>query len=76
VTIARDALGWDVTAAAASQPGRPIVELFTNEVPGFSKYKLAKSFVRWTRDHEAADLTADERAAFVDLLGRINKATK
>lgn len=76
VAVALDDLGWDVTAAAASQPGRPVVELFATEVQHFSKYKLAKAFLRWTRDHGAADITADERAAFVKLIDLINKATK
>jgi hypothetical protein len=46
VTAAKDDLAWDVTAVAAAQSGRPIVDIFTAEIPGFSKYRLAKAFLR------------------------------
>ncbi len=63
-------LGWDVEAKAAAQPGRPLVDILTKEAKGFSKYKLAKAYVRWTRDHDAGDLTADERARWKRLIER------
>jgi hypothetical protein len=75
VAVGRD-LGWDITALAASQPTRPVVEIFAAEIQDFSKYRLAKAYVRWTRDHAASDLAAHEREAFGDLIGRINKALK
>jgi predicted ATPase len=74
VTIAKNQLKWDVSATAAAQPTRPIVELFNAEVNGFSKYKLAKAFLRWTRDHNAGDLTNDERVCWKTLLGEIDAA--
>lgn len=76
VTVAKDDLGWDVTAAAASQHGRPIVDVFSSEIGDFSKYRLAKAFVRWTRSHEAADLTASERVQWEKMIHAINKALK
>lgn len=76
VGIAKASLGWDVEAKAAAQPGRPIVDLLSSEVSGFSKYKLAKAYVRWTRDNDASGLTADERDQWSALIGKINSALK
>ncbi len=76
VQVAIDDLGWDVRATAAAQPARPIVDIFTAEVPGFSKYRLAKAFLRWTRAHEASDLSTDEWSHWTALVGAINKALK
>lgn len=76
VTVAHKELGWDVRATSKSQPKRPIVELLNGEIKDFSKYKLAKAFVRWTRDHEASDLASDERAALASLMTKINNALK
>jgi hypothetical protein len=74
VSIAKSQLGWDVTAVAAAQPARPIADIFAAEVNGFSKYRLAKAFLRWTREHKAEDLTGDERSQWKTLIDAINKA--
>jgi hypothetical protein len=76
IAVAQDDLGWDVASVAKSQPNRPIADIFADRVSGFSKYKLAKAYLRWTREHAASDLTADERRDFGALIGQINKATK
>ncbi|MCB8978223.1 MAG: AAA family ATPase [Ardenticatenaceae bacterium] len=76
VKVAIDDLGWDVAATASSQVVRPIVDIFTAEVANFSKYKLAKAFLRWARAHEATDLTEDERSQWTKLIDAINKALK
>ena len=76
VKLAETQFGKDVSAKAKAQPKRPIVDLFAEEVPGFSKYHLAKAYVRWTRDHEAKDLTEEERAQWSLLIDKINKALK
>lgn len=76
MTIAKDDLGWDVMKTAAAQPKRPIVDIFTAEIPDFSKYKLAKTFIRWTRGHEASDLTAEERQQWETLITTINRVLK
>lgn len=73
VKIARDDLGWDVTTTASKQQGRPIVDIFESEVTDFSKYKLAKALLRWSRTHEASELTKDERAQFTALIESVNK---
>lgn len=74
VQVARDDLGWDVTATAAAQPQRPIVDILNKEISGFSKYKLVRAFIRWLAAHEVSNLTADEQAGVEKLLADINKA--
>jgi hypothetical protein len=76
VNVAKADLGWDIQATATSQPARPVVDIFAREIPGFSKYKLAKAYLRWTRIHDAADLTSDEQAQWRTLITLINKALK
>ncbi len=76
VRVAHDDLGWDVTATASVQDSRPIVDIFAAEVSEFSKYRLAKAFLRWARTHEASDLTEEERTQWTALIGAINKALK
>src|SRR6202165_4311277 len=77
LAVGRDDLGWDVAAQAAQQSTRPIVDVFADKFgPGFSKYKLAKAYLRWTRNHTAGDLTADERSQWSKLIEQVNKALK
>jgi predicted ATPase/energy-coupling factor transporter ATP-binding protein EcfA2 len=76
IDVAKADLGWDVAKVAAEQPARPLVDVFAAAIKGFSKYKLAKAYVRWTRDHDASELTADERASWKVLIDRINKAVR
>jgi predicted ATP-dependent endonuclease of OLD family len=76
VKIAKDSLGINVVDQALAQPNRPIVDIFTSSDKGFSKYKLAKAYIRWTRDHTADDLTHTEREQFKILIEKINKALK
>jgi predicted ATPase len=76
IRVAKDSLGWDIAAKAASQPKRSIVDIFAAEIPGFSKYKLAKAYVRWTREHGAEDLEPIEREQWSNLISKINSALK
>lgn len=76
INVAKDELGIDAIAEAAKQPNRPIVDLLTSSSSGFSKYRLAKAYVRWTRDHIANDLTDVEREQFRALIDKVNKALK
>lgn len=76
VDIAKADLGWDIEETAAAQPGRPIVDVFAGEISDFSKYKLAKAYLRWTRNHTVDDLTDTERDQWRTLIQRINKALK
>ena len=73
---AQSELGWDVTEVAAKHPQRPIVDIFAAEIGDFSKYRLAKAYLRWTREHSAPDLTEDERSSWVELIKRANRALK
>lgn len=76
VNIAKAELGWDISINAEKQSARPIVDIFSAEIPDFSKYKLAKTFVRWARDHTAKDLAAVEKEQWQSLINNINKALK
>ena len=76
INVAKDDLGWDVSATASAQPNRPIIDIFTSEINQFSKYKLAKAYLRWTRDHSASDLTQEEQNQWVELITQVNKALK
>jgi predicted ATP-dependent endonuclease of OLD family len=66
----------DTKSISDSQPSRPIVDIFSSEVPKFSKYKLAKAFVRWTRVNDASKLTQNEITNWKKLIGTINKNLK
>ena len=76
VAMGRSELGWDVTEIATRQPTRPIADIFAAEIDDFSKYRLAKAYLRWTREHSAADLTEDERTSWAELIKRVNQALK
>ena len=76
VEIARSELGWDVTEVADKQPQRPIADIFAAEINDFSKYRLAKAYLRWTREHSASDLTESERNSWVKLIKRVNQALR
>ncbi len=75
VQIARTELGWDI-GGAANDRGRSIVDLFKGQIADFSKYRLAKTFVRWTREHKGYDLSEEERGQWRKLIDSINGALK
>ena len=74
VNIANSKLNWDVKETAANQPGRRIVGIFESEIKDFSKYRLAKAYLRWTREHSATDLTEQERRSWKKLIDKVNRA--
>lgn len=74
ITIAKDDLGWDITSTASSQPTRRVVDIFTAECPRFSKYRLAKAFLKWLATHTPDDLTGDERAGIEALFAAASRA--
>ena len=76
VSIAKTKLSWNIAKTASAQPSRPLVDIFADEVSDFSKYRLAKAFIRWTRDHKAEDLTESEVKAWSKLIDLVNKALK
>lgn len=76
VATAKNDLGWDISDKAATQVTRPIVDIFEKEVSGFSKYRLAKAFLRWSREHGATELAQDERDQWSALITSANAALK
>ena len=76
LAIAKSELQWDVTEVATKQPQRPIADIFASEIGDFSKYRLAKAYLRWTREHNATELTEEERRSWVGLIKRVNRALK
>lgn len=73
--IAKNECGWDAVTVAQAQPQRPVVDVIKSVAKtDFSKYKLAKAFIRWSRDHSMTDLQTDEIAQAEKLIGKINKA--
>jgi len=63
--------------AASAQHDCSIVDVFASEIGGdFSQYRLAKAFLRWSRDHNASDLSDEERAAWKRLIEKINTTLK
>ena len=76
IKVAEVELGWSIGDAATKQATRPIVDVFNSTISGFSKYKLAKAFLRWARNHTAEDLTDVERTQWAALIDRVNKALR
>ena len=75
LSIAKDECGWDAIAVAQTQPKRPVVDVIKSVAKSdFSKYKLAKAFIRWSRDRSLNDLQADEIVQASNLIEKINKA--
>ena len=76
VALAQSELGWDITKVATKQPKRAIADIFAAEVSDFSKYRLAKAYLHWTREHSASDLTEGERSSWAKLIKRVNRALR
>ena len=72
--IAKDDLGWDSISTLTAQPNRRTVDILKAEHSEFSKYRLARAFLRWLGTHSAADLTDGEREAIEALFGAASKA--
>ena len=78
IDVAKTDLGWDIKAVADQQPARPVVDIFEDEVgkKTFSKYHLAKAYIRWTRGHDVTHLTEVERTQWEKLIKSINRALR
>lgn len=76
IAIAKDQLSWDVSSKAREQVKRPIVSIFESEIKDFSKYRLAKAFVRWSRDNDASALHPAERNQWKKLIEGINASLR
>jgi hypothetical protein len=76
IKIADTELEWDVKQIAETQQSRPIADIFNSQIKDFSKYKLAKAFLRWSRNNGASSLTDNERVQWKALFEQVNKALK
>lgn len=75
-SIAKDLYGVDLKEQVKNQKSRPIIELFTAEIKDFSKYKLAKAFIRWTRENDLSKLDKNEINGITSLINQVNKVLK
>lgn len=75
-SIVKSEHGVDLTEKVTTQSNRPIVELFSKEIDGFSKYKLAKAYIRWTQNHTADNLSDEEISQWEKLFDTVNKVLK
>ncbi|MBV34515.1 MAG: OLD family endonuclease [Rickettsiales bacterium] len=75
-SIVHSEYGVDLKEKVASQSNRPVVELFSKEIDNFSKYKLAKAYIRWTQNHTYDDLSPEEATQWSQLFGAVNKVLK
>jgi len=76
IEIVKEEYGVDTKATSDSQPNRPIIDIFSADVPDFSKYKLAKKYIKWSKDKETKDLKPQEIANWKKLFQTINKNLK
>lgn len=76
ISVAKTELSCDVESDAQTQATRPIVDIFKAKDKRFSKYRLAKAFLRWARNAEAKDLSPSEQQQWIKLIGMINKPLK
>ncbi|MBY4607469.1 AAA family ATPase [Rhizobium sp. 9T] len=74
IEVAKIEFAVDVGPAAAKGADRPIVDIFSKEIKDFKKYRLAKAFLRWSKDHSATDLSSDEVKQFEALFTAVNRA--
>lgn len=76
VEIVKSELNVDLTEVSNKQASRPIVNIFSEKIDNFSKYKLAKLFIKWSKDHELDDLADIEKQNWLQLFDKINKILK
>ena len=76
VEVAKLEYNVDITQIVTEQPERPIVDILKNEISGFSKYQMAKAYVRWTRENKVCDIHKEEIQQWTSLIEHINKSLK
>lgn len=76
IEIVKSEYKKDLKAISDANPTRPIIDIFSKEIKDFSKYKLAKAYIRWTRLNDATKLTSTEIDQWKKLIQAINKALK
>lgn len=76
IAVVKEEYGKDISALASKQTNRPIIDILNSEVKDFSKYRLAKAYIRWTRNNSSKELTKNEIENWKKLIDAINKALK
>lgn len=76
IGIVKSEYGVDCKLTSDAQPSRPIVDIFQAEVPDFSKYRLAKFYLKWCKTNDSSKLTAGELKNWKDLIQVVNKVLK
>lgn len=76
IAVAKIEYKKDVKKIADANPTRPIIDIFSKEIKDFSKYKLAKAYIRWTKTNDVQKLTTTEIDQWKKLIQAINKALK
>lgn len=76
ISIVKDEYGVDTKSISTTQKSRPIIDIFSQKVPDFSKYKLAKAYIRWTRNNDYKKMKPHEIENWTKLIKQINKVLK
>lgn len=76
VEVVKDLYKADIKEEVSKNPTKPIIDILKGKIKDFSKYKLAKAYVRWTREHEAKNLSKTEIENWSSLIESINKTLK
>jgi hypothetical protein len=76
VSVINSAFGIDVSRDVTANQNKSFIDIISPTIPGFSKYKLAKEYVRWTHDHLSSDISATEKVQWEKLFNAINKVLK
>ena len=75
LSLAKEDCGQDVLSITQIQVKRTVVDVHESvSKKDSSKYKLAKAFLRWIREHELNDLSSNEITKAEKLIEKINKA--
>ena len=56
IEIVKKEYAVDTKSISDRQPTRSIISIFLSEVDNFSKYVLAKKYIKWTKENEARQL--------------------
>jgi energy-coupling factor transporter ATP-binding protein EcfA2 len=75
-TIVKVEFGVDLDPVIASMPTASFAVAMDSAVGGGWKYKLAKAYLRWSREHVVADLSDTERTQWSTLMKNITNALK
>lgn len=71
--IIKETCGLDIMDEVVKEPSVPIMSIVkkVNKGQGISKYDLAKSFIRWTREHSSSDLSSNELQQWISLIEKV-----